>query len=115
MDDGWMGLDATANGLQVRFYPDFLVLEQNPRGLLDILVQEGHQILPANGIIDPRYLWRIGPMTCVELVRQLLAIRNPFVFTPKQLYRYIVKHRLNMFQYSRIPTKGGEDVQAEET
>lgn len=35
-------------------------------------------------------LFRVpGPFNCVEVVKALLGVRNPFIITPFQLYRYV--------------------------
>ena len=35
--------------------------------------------------------WHIGPITCVELTKAIIGIRAPFIRTPWQLYKRLVK------------------------
>ena len=35
--------------------------------------------------------FHLRPLTCVEIVKGFLCINNPFIFTPYQLYKYLIK------------------------
>lgn len=45
------------------------------------------------------------PMNCVAVVKSLLNLHRCRAVTPWQLYKYLVKHRLDVVEYSRILSK----------
>lgn len=100
--EGWLAIDNTTGGTQMRFYPDQTLIDHDFTDMSEVIHAEGGIVLPANALMNEDYLPRFMPLTCVELIRQLLGIRERLVITPFQLYKYIVKNRLNMFEYNRI-------------
>ena len=103
--DGWLAVDALSGGVTMRFYPDETLRDHGFDDLHAVIHAEGGLVLPTNAILDDLYLPRFSPLTCVELLRHVLGVREMFVFTPFQLYRYIVKNRLNMFEYNKVLSK----------
>lgn len=48
-------------------------------------------ILAVKTHINPnKYQWHLGIHSCVDVAKGILGIREFFVFTPYQLYRYII-------------------------
>lgn len=99
---GWMALDPASGGLQLGFYPDAALEKYGYNDLHQFVLSQGFKILPTNALVGQSYLPRLMPATCVEVVRLALGIDNRYIFTPFQLYKYIVKNSLNMFEYKRI-------------
>ncbi len=46
---------------------------------------------------DPQLQWR-GPLTCVTLTKAALMINDWKVWTPKQLFGYLVRHGGRLYQ-----------------
>lgn len=43
-------------------------------------------------IVRPKWWWWIPtPDTCVTIVKQVLGVRKPFIWSPYQLYKHIIK------------------------
>jgi hypothetical protein len=38
-------------------------------------------------------MFPLGLKTCVSVAKAMLGIRNAFILTPRQLFRYVEKHR----------------------
>ena len=100
--DRFIAVDSMSGGLQIREYHNDILQDHGFADLIDFCLSEGDLVIPANGVQNQDYIARLSPMTCVEVVKHLLGIDNIFILTPYQLYRYIVKNRLNMFEYKKI-------------
>ena len=82
--DIWMALDGLSNHIEMTRLdlPDSF-------SLISWFSAEGYtavsvKIKPSK----PQCLWP-APVTCVELVKRILAIRKPFLLTPWQLYNHL--------------------------
>lgn len=61
------------------------------KALVRHYVESGRTVLLGEAPIpDPTMRWRFRPVTCVEVVKRLLNIDAPAVFTPYQLYRTLI-------------------------
>jgi hypothetical protein len=79
----WVGIDPCFNGLAISTICNVEV---------DILKSRYHYIELSN---YDGYKYQLGlPMirSCVGLVKSTLGIRNPFIWTPRQLYKYLRKY-----------------------
>jgi|DEB0MinimDraft_6_1074348.scaffolds.fasta_scaffold03492_7 hypothetical protein len=79
----WTVIEDSYNHLQVH---PFLV-EEYPN--LSDLVGEQAIILPVKREIKDRFRGTLCLFNCVEVAKAVLGIRKTFIFTPKQLYRYL--------------------------
>jgi len=55
-------------------------------------LRKGHLVLPAPLARPERADWP-QPLTCVAVVKRVLGLRAPFVLTPWQLYRHLLRHQ----------------------
>lgn len=99
---GWIAIDSTSGGVQIRTYRDEVLLEHGFNSLHELVLAEGSIILPADCFITDEYIRRLIPINCVELAKHVLDINKLTILTPFQLYKYIVNNMLNMFEYNRI-------------
>lgn len=58
-----------------------------PRTLKPTMLR-ARRATPKGRVRDP---WFFGPVTCVELAKAFLGVRNTFVRTPYQLYKFLRK------------------------
>ena len=56
---------------------------------LDMLFGEDSSIIQVEMQTEGRYRGHLCVFTCVEVVKAVLGIKKPFIFTPHQLYRYL--------------------------
>lgn len=83
----WLSIDPLAHRMQIQVHhvpSDFDL----PRWL----EERGHIAIRAK-IHDEPKMSPIMPLTCVEVVKRVLGVRNRFVLTPWQLYRYLRAER----------------------
>jgi hypothetical protein len=55
---------------------------------------------PAN---RPSCPYRLRPMTCVEIVKRIVHLDAPYVFTPAQLYRALLDQKRTLIRYVLFP------------
>ena len=95
--DSWLIID------HVMGYTDIVYLENTDA--LKTIRDKGYTVVKAEANQNPCAKCHIfRPFTCVETVKHFLGISNPWIFTPHQLYRYIVIHQL--YKYN---TKGKQN------
>ena len=63
--------------------------------LFNFIDKKGYTLVRAKLTIQNKRPFHLRPMTCVEIVKSLLCISNPFIFTPYQLYKYLKKKEVN--------------------
>ena len=56
----------------------------------DTLENMGYTLLDVTVNLNYKKVNHLRPLTCVETVKRFLGITNPFIFTPYQLYKYII-------------------------
>ena len=78
----WTVIEDTASRLEVY---SFLV-EDYPT--IEDLAGPGRLCIPVERSDREGFRWGLF-FNCVEVVKAYLGIRNPFILTPKQLYRYL--------------------------
>ena len=73
-------------------YTDIVFLENaNP---INTVRNKGYMVVKAESNLSTNKKCHIfRPFTCVETVKHILGIANPFIFTPYQLYKYIKKEQ----------------------
>ncbi len=81
----WIKVDAAASHTNI----DLLPVSEYPH--VRMLTDEYDVILPVKAVIEARDRWTLCVFNCVEVVKSLLGIRAFWVFTPRQLYKYILK------------------------
>lgn len=48
-------------------------------------------ILPVTTVINPlNYQWHLGIHSCVDVAKGILGVRGFFIWTPYQLYKYLI-------------------------
>lgn len=99
---GWLAIDCQSSGTTMRFYSDEILAKHDFASLHEVIHAEGSIVLPSNAVFNDYWIPRLMPLTCVEMIRHVLGIHDRFIITPLQLYRYIVKNRLNMFEYNSM-------------
>lgn len=95
--------------LKKGFYHCFLVMEQDNKwiaidpvlGWTDLIFSEedltnhftrmGYRLIYADVKIPEKQEAHLRPLTCVETVKRFLGIQNPMIFTPYQLFKYLIK------------------------
>lgn len=66
---------------------------------------QGHRVLCGRRPLPtPRYSFALAPLTCVTVVKRLLAIRAPWVFTPAQLHAHLVGPAFGFRPFPVVPT-----------
>jgi hypothetical protein len=53
--------------------------------------------------IRPRKPYRLRPVSCVEIVKRIVHLDAPFVFTPAQLYRALLEQKRALMRYRPFP------------
>ena len=84
LNDRWVAIDPMAHHLEVSV-PDVPV-SFDLKGWFEesgMLVVETYIRIPERRCYPPFFL------SCVEVVKRVLGVHAPFVFTPAQLYRYL--------------------------
>lgn len=56
------------------------------------LRKQGYRTLRVR-ITEPRRRFRLRPYTCVETAKRFLGLEAPHVWTPYQLFRFLIKNR----------------------
>ena len=86
----WLTIDPLANHMDAQIQPlpaDFnLPLWFKNRGL---------EVVPAPLNRTHKKPAPVMPLTCVETVKRILGLHHRFIFTPWQLYRYLLKEHCN--------------------
>lgn len=73
---------------------DLLVIgERTARQLVDWYRSHGLTVLETRVRAAPRRMAPIRPFTCVEAVKRVLGIHAPWIITPWQLHKFIVKEK----------------------
>lgn len=63
---------------------------------VNAIPNEGETFVQYTGMVDIYKTRRFfGPLNCVETVKGFIGIRKPFIFTPYQLYKEVMKHGRN--------------------
>lgn len=96
INDGqrWLAVEPLASCMEVTVLPspaDF--------NLPDWLRGQGHHAVEAE---LHRNVWRMAPwavLNCVEVIKRLLGLRMPLIFTPHQLYQHLAR-RLNAAKFN---------------
>lgn len=52
--------------------------------------ERGFIVVETEVVRPPPRLAPVRPFTCVEAVKRILGLRAPWVFTPRQLHRYLI-------------------------
>lgn len=85
-DDRWLALDALKGRIDVQLLP---VAATFP--LAAFYRRRGLRVLSIDTAPPERGRFGLRPLTCVEVVKQTLGLHAPFVVTPWQLYRRLVR------------------------
>ncbi|NVK19309.1 MAG: hypothetical protein HWE30_11485 [Methylocystaceae bacterium] len=87
-DRGCIWLDPLSNGFTVKPLEGYEMA-----GLLKWYKDQGMRVLKINvdNTSAAAHFW--APMTCVEVVKRLIGLRETFVLTPWQLYRTLNKNK----------------------
>lgn len=73
--------------------------------------EQGHRVLCGQRPLPtPRYSFALAPLTCVTVVKRLLAIRAPWVCTPAQLHAHLVGPACGFRPRSVVPTMSMPDA-----
>ena len=70
-------------------YTDLLILKGVDIGAC--FKEKGYKILWVKPVIPPLKKRFLRPSTCVETVCRFLGIQHPFIWTPYQLYHFLLK------------------------
>jgi hypothetical protein len=81
----WIIVDPKASHTEMNLLP----VSEYPH--VRLLCESNDVILPVKTIIKPDDRWTFCIINCVEIVKSFLGIRAFWVWTPKQLYNYILK------------------------
>lgn len=84
----WISIDPMANYMEVVVHTvpaDF--------NLTSWLEDRGHHVIKAELARDIKKSAPIMLFTCVEACKRILGIHNRFIFTPWQLFRYLLKEQ----------------------
>lgn len=76
-------------------YTDVAILPVAVENALHVLVEPGSTVLEVEAFRNEdqvRGRWWVGPMTCVEQIKALLGLPVGWIYTPWQLYRYLMEH-----------------------
>ena len=87
-DKGWTSVEGLAGYTEI-FRHDITAGFDLP----DMLRKQGMIVVPAPLRRDEKVMKILAPsvFSCVELVKRILGLRQPFIITPKQLHRALVK------------------------
>lgn len=61
----------------------------HPAELISHFRQRGHSVIATTTRNPPPSLAPVRPFTCVEVVKRVLGLRAPWIFTPWQLFRHL--------------------------
>lgn len=84
---GWIVCDPLKAGIRLE-----AIASYDEQHLLRHYRSLGMLALAGSCIADPGGVALLAPLTCVSLVKRLLGLRAPLVWTPYQLYRALLKH-----------------------
>ena len=82
----WTVIQDTMYCLDVRPY----LFSEHPT--IEALAGNGATIVPVKYNIKSRHRGHICLFNCVEVVKAVLGIKKPFIYTPYQLYRFLNEH-----------------------
>lgn len=80
----WIACDPLCHRISLAVLPPCQLAE-----LASLFRQNGHRVIETTARIAPPALAPLRPVTCVEVVKRVLGLRAPWVFTPWQLYRHL--------------------------
>ena len=81
----WILIDPLAH------FTDTIILKNvNIKGYLR---SQGYQLVLTTPQVPPYTKARFRPHTCVETVKRLLGIKNPYILTPYQLFQFLSKKK----------------------
>jgi hypothetical protein len=83
-DGGWVLYDPLCHYTEIN-----VIGNGSAEGIIDRYRTAGCTAVLAKRRVPPRRLAPVRPYTCVEAVKRILGLREPLIFTPYQLYRWL--------------------------
>ncbi len=77
----------------VMHFTDFIIVKTHH--IEKFFLNKGYQLIRTTPILPTRVRFFLRPCTCVETVRRFLGIQHPFLWTPHQLFSYLIKKKEN--------------------
>ena len=107
-EDTWLTVSMSRGGLVITNFSEKGAIDLGFPNIHVFLADlwHGRVILASHGLVTTAIeIPRMAPFTCVELARSLLGI-DKMLWTPWQLYRYIIKNRLVPHLQKDLPSLG---------
>ena len=74
-------------------FTDLIILKKS--NFLDTLKEKGYRVVRTTPTIPPVCATRIRPLTCVETIKRFLGIKDPGIWTPYQLFKFLFLKKEN--------------------
>ena len=58
-------------------------------------IEKGYRLVRTTPQIPHKIKFHLRPMTCVETVKKFLGIESPYLWTPYQLFRFLMQKKEN--------------------
>lgn len=86
----WIACDPLSHYVALTVLPPCQIAE-----LASFFQQRGNRVIATTATIPQPALAPLRPFTCVEVVKRILGLRAPWVFTPWQLYNQLARGSKN--------------------
>lgn len=85
INNNWIGIDCIENGIDITVVPNNILLDFcNKYNFIYLKDWDAHK---------NKQLFRLTYKSCVSTIKSILGINKYFIFTPKQLYNFLLFYR----------------------
>ena len=75
----------------VMHFTDFIIVQTNR--IEEIFQEKGYKIIKTKPQVPSKVKFSLRPYTCVETVKRFLGIQAPLIWTPYQLFGFLLNKR----------------------